>query len=367
MIKRRILEYVTSDKRITLRKTISRESGNVDLTIVIPIHNQRERVLLNLESILENATSKYELILIDDNSKDGTSKLLNQYLQESLLQKYSNCISIKYFTTSIPVYETKCDEFGIKRSMTEYVIEIQADMNVREKGFDSKLLALIKSNPKMLGISGRATHTFEELSFELLEKQTREKFDITGIIRAFVTQKRMILGRYRQRNLGQTDSRDMSYKVEDIFPDEYRFSQTGVAGWVGKTIDCIPSESDIYHAEIYLPYRERIWNGDTIIRGPMILRKSSYQMLEGFNTKSFFLGNDDHDLCLRAKVSGLVVGFTPMHFVAPLIHGTERSQKNLMNLTWRELHRCIRSKNLKRTPLFQHVSGLTGIIEKHLS
>ncbi len=51
-------------------------SSNLELSIVIPAHNEVaviENILLSLHSRLENEQLAFELIVVNDNSSDGTT------------------------------------------------------------------------------------------------------------------------------------------------------------------------------------------------------------------------------------------------------------------------------------------------------
>ncbi len=364
MLRHKLLEFLTSDNRLREIRKLSRGNTRAEICFLIPVHNQESRIAQNILSVLEMASLKFELIIINDKSNDHTKRLLVSFLNSELLTKYKNCVTIRYFQSSIPVYETKCDEFGIKKSTADYVIEIQADMQIREKGFDAKLLKILKKHPSLLGISGRATHNFENLNFNTLKKESNLKFDFPIIISRYLDQIKLNLKSVGKSHPDPDTNSQKMYLEKTIFPRELDFSERGEAGWMGKNIDLIPSDTEIFNKDIEVNYGGVLWCGQTIIRGPIILRKSIYYALGGFDTQSFYLGNDDHDLCARAQSKGYQMGFTPIHFVAPLSHGTERKRKSFKNLVWREIHRFARADKLEQSSLFKLLQLDSGMRQK---
>lgn len=53
------------------------------VSIIIPIYNAKKWIKDTIENILNQTYDNFELILVDDNSKDGTQKILKQYENKS--------------------------------------------------------------------------------------------------------------------------------------------------------------------------------------------------------------------------------------------------------------------------------------------
>lgn len=67
-------------------KTIINKSENIELSIVVPVYNEVDNVKLLVESIIntvELITNKFELIIVDDGSTDGTVKALKSIVKET--------------------------------------------------------------------------------------------------------------------------------------------------------------------------------------------------------------------------------------------------------------------------------------------
>ena len=64
---------------------------NIDLTIVLATLNEIENLPLlcsSIDSILSKQKIKYQLLFVDDNSKDGTGEFIINYCNKNPLSKY---------------------------------------------------------------------------------------------------------------------------------------------------------------------------------------------------------------------------------------------------------------------------------------
>ena len=69
------------------------ENQNIDLTIVLATLNEIENLPLlcsSIDSILTKQKIKYQLLFVDDNSKDGTREFIIDYCSKHPLSKYFN-------------------------------------------------------------------------------------------------------------------------------------------------------------------------------------------------------------------------------------------------------------------------------------
>lgn len=363
MITINILRYLTNNRRIKLVITHEKPEAEIDISVVIPVYNQENLIINNLESIMRSMGSRYEIVLINDKSTDYTEKRILDFLSTNPLEKYSNCSKFRYYKSDFPMYETKCDEYGISQSLGELVIEIQADMEIIEKGFDLRLKNAINSDPSIWAISGRATHSFRDISSHFLEKQSKNNLLLSEVLSQYWRQlKAMAYKESLRLRRNHQDFENFPQQAATTKIDE-TFESRGAAGWIGELIDDIPTDTSVFRERTRTREIDRLWIGDSVIRGPLIIKKQLYLQLGGFDIQAFFLGNDDHDLCLRGKKAGLKVGFFPVHFVAPLRFGSERKRKTLLNLIWKEVHRFARRKNLVNTELYR---GLITENGKHM-
>jgi len=72
--------------------------------------------------------------------------------------------------------------------------------------------------------------------------------------------------------------------------------------------------------------------GDTCNRGPWALCKEKLQALDYLDEQNFVLGDDDHDLNIRAKIKyGWVCGYVPIEIKSNLKEGSTRKNRDKKN------------------------------------
>ena len=137
-------------------------SGTIIYSVVIPIYNQEDIILDNLQSIIKNTLDNFEIILILDFCFDDTEKNIIEFL-ENYHSETSNFIQITIFKNEEkPLFETKCDNIGFKHSAGIYCIEIQADMKMIEMGYNLHLVKPFNLYDNIIAVSGRCAHNLYE-------------------------------------------------------------------------------------------------------------------------------------------------------------------------------------------------------------
>jgi glycosyltransferase involved in cell wall biosynthesis len=132
-------------------------------SIIIPIYNQENIIQQNLQSILNNTSNKlYEIILILDCCSDTTELMTITFINNISIKLYPLVTKILLLKSNTPLFETSADNLGCVCSQGEYILEIQADMEMTEYGYNMKLLAPFTLNENIIGISGRCCHSFDE-------------------------------------------------------------------------------------------------------------------------------------------------------------------------------------------------------------
>ena len=68
-------------------------------------------------------------------------------------------VQVKIFKNSyLPLFETKCDNIGFRCSTGIYCLEIQADMNMTEMGYNLQLTKPFHILDNVIAVSGRCAH-----------------------------------------------------------------------------------------------------------------------------------------------------------------------------------------------------------------
>jgi glycosyltransferase involved in cell wall biosynthesis len=341
------------------------------ITVIVPVFNQEEVIFKHLESIAFNMFHDFEFIIVNDNSFDQSSREVKRFM-EFLTAMPRKCKKISFFETRWPWFESRCDDFAIRNASGDFILEIQADMYIKEKYFDGRLITLLTSNPNLFAISCRGTQTLDPILRDLRENHGRimnDRIINLKTIRAFFSKiklgtltfflnalsKRKNL-KYFNNSVQVHDSvkpSNIKETLEKIFPDLSHGLTFDEAGFIGNLIDLLPYDSfSEISAQVELRFN-RIWVGDTIMRGPLFFSKKDYLEVGGFSTNAFFLGYDDHDLFLRVKKQGKTVGFTPIHFSSPSTLGNTRMRKSVSSKFWNKLHLFARRKHFFSSELYK--------------
>jgi glycosyltransferase involved in cell wall biosynthesis len=107
------------------------------VSIIVPCFNAVKYTKQCVESVLENSTYPYELILINNGSSDGTKKYLKNLKKKSEYLKKLRIINLK---SNYGV--AKAINIGISKSCGRYVCYINNDVIVTKKWFEGLVYAL---------------------------------------------------------------------------------------------------------------------------------------------------------------------------------------------------------------------------------
>jgi glycosyltransferase involved in cell wall biosynthesis len=251
-----------------------RDSSVPELTIVIPIFNQENGIIEVLRKIDTNTINSYDLILINDASTDSTLIMIDKYIEGLKKSEFSKVASVFLINNEVPIFETACDNQGFKLARTDYIIEIQSDIHIKEYGYDNKMIAAMR-NLNLGAVSGRLAH-----QFSFLDRLGWVKYPLMKM-------------RVRQGKI-----------LESV-------------GLIGPSIFFSTNKKIIPSDICYV--------ADTVARGPWLLKKKYLEELNYLDEKNFFLGNDDHDFHRRLrKIKNLKVGYVPIDIYSIASEGSTR-------------------------------------------
>jgi glycosyltransferase involved in cell wall biosynthesis len=353
-----------------IRSKVIRDINPV-CSIVIPVFNQAMHISEVLNSIIINMELDFELNILDDCSNDETCQVIFNFLNSYSLVN-SKLVSYKFYTSSKSLFEVTSEDFLIRKSEGEFIICVQSDMYINEKGFDLKFLNAFSKNDDIFILSGRGTHRFQRVFNDYRNGLGSDRsYSNNLFIHILILLRRtslMTLDKFVPRNVVKTISsfrQNISIKsskinnlelqklqlnstsdnpMASILPSEIDFKTSGEAGRLGSLI----SITEGIHSG------QKIWLSETVMRGPLFFRKKDYIELGGFDTRSFFQGFDEHDLILRAwlKIKKRA-GYLHVGFSSPLEIGTTRKPRTLLN-EFTILRRIIRIRGQrKRSMLYQ--------------
>jgi glycosyltransferase involved in cell wall biosynthesis len=241
-------------------------------TVVMPAFNHESVIRDSIEATAATATLPFDCIVVDDGSEDRTVERAKAFFESrpsSLLARAT------IMRNPVPVYETASDNLGFALAETEIIIEVQADILIREPGFDALFLRALATFPTPSAISGRCGHTFRSL---------RSGFGLGSL---------------------------------------FSSRSSEVVGLCGKAIET-PEAVD--------PIKGRLYRCETVNRGPWVLLKSDLERHGYLDERHFFQGNDDHDYHRRVfEAEGRRPLYVPISLDSPLAMGATRRRRTGLN------------------------------------
>ena len=96
-------------------------------SVIIPVYNVEKYLARCLDSLLNQDFKDYELVLIDDGSKDTSGQICDDYAK-----KYNNIIVIHHENRGVSLSR----EVGVNASHGEYLLFVDSDDSVREDYFE---------------------------------------------------------------------------------------------------------------------------------------------------------------------------------------------------------------------------------------
>jgi glycosyltransferase involved in cell wall biosynthesis len=130
----------------------------IEYSVVTPIFNQEDVIVQNVKSVIDTTRGFFEIILILDYCFDKTEERLLAFL-DSYTPSNPCLVQIKIFKNiEKPLFETACDNLGFRASVGTYCLEIQADMEMTEVGYNLELVKPFRLLPHVIAVSGRCAH-----------------------------------------------------------------------------------------------------------------------------------------------------------------------------------------------------------------
>jgi glycosyltransferase involved in cell wall biosynthesis len=259
-------------------KVISKNilNSKPEISVIIPVFNKHKIISEMLDKLIGSLTTDYELIIIDDASTDNSKEIINNYL------KYKNVNHI-FISTTVPIFETACDNLGFFLARGFYLLEVQSDMIIDDKGFDRRMIYALDNN-KFSSVGGRSCHSW----FDLLSIKKRIK---------------NILNLYSPLSLLLFGTKPVGYVGNQLYENK---------------LSRVTSLHEIYKA-------------DTNCRGPWLINKDLLNEIGPLNTDLFFNGFDDHDFNLRGSKIGYSAGYTPVLMACDKNEGSYIQAKSGVN------------------------------------
>lgn len=149
--------------------------------IVIPAHNEEAFIALTLQSLVEQTLLPSKIVVVDDNSTDNTSRIVNEFASKfpfiSLVQKTSEAIHLpgsKVIQAFHKGFETLDENYDV-------IVKLDADLILPSNYFET-IIDTFKSDSK-IGMAGGFAY-IEKNGDWILENLT-DKDHIRGAFKAY--------------------------------------------------------------------------------------------------------------------------------------------------------------------------------------
>jgi glycosyltransferase involved in cell wall biosynthesis len=123
------------------------------ISINLTIHNKDFLIENVLQGIKDNTESPYELLVVLDGCTDNSEEKTINFL------KNTN-INYKIFYAD-NVFETKANNIAAKNSENDYIIIVQDDMIINEKGWDRRLITPLQIYDDVFSVSANCAHDWQ--------------------------------------------------------------------------------------------------------------------------------------------------------------------------------------------------------------
>lgn len=133
-----------SDEEAVIKK------GKDLISVIIPTYNRIQYIEKAIDSVLQQSYKRFEIIVIDDSSTDGTKELFRtKYAEERRVRYYST----KRFRNILPGYKRK---IGYDKSRGDYLIFLDSDDYYLDQDFFAKVIEFYHTNPEYAMVGSNA-------------------------------------------------------------------------------------------------------------------------------------------------------------------------------------------------------------------
>jgi hypothetical protein len=265
--------------------------------VAIPVKNQQEIIFSVLQSLCVSIEREFLIGLLLDNCTDDTEREVHRFLDQAQ-QNYPNLKRFDLIKSAGELFESTCENVLFEFCTQEFFMSLQADIYLNDSEFLNTAISAFSQNLDLAGISGRARVAYKRDSGMASSLLLRIILRLPHLI---------TLKKYKKVFLGPATLKN---------------------GYFGEVAD---------HPKNFMRFtkkqRKTIYPGEAIIRGPIIWRSDVFRKLGSLNDIAFFLGRDDCDLSLRARINlDKFVAFLPTNSYSIKEFGTTRRERSAETL-----------------------------------
>ncbi len=113
------------------------------ISVIIPVYNQASKLKETLESLVKQSYQDFEVIIVNDGSKDGPEKSFQEFVEE-----YNPNNSFLFLNNSNNLGAPAARNRGFEQSQGEFILFCDADAVLKPEALEEMLKAL-KANKKV--------------------------------------------------------------------------------------------------------------------------------------------------------------------------------------------------------------------------
>jgi len=346
------------DFRIIQSIQINPSAGFPEIDIVITFFNHRKIVNKVLESVVDNSALILNLILIDDLSEDKTLSEIEKFVKRLVKNESREHCNVNRITVlqtkRKSIFEVMTSNLGLYFAITKFILFLQGDQLILENKFDLKLMKTLELNQDVFCVSGRGIHRFQDLEndFNKYKKDSNILRNYNKLNNFLVTIIKFISQYVVRREQFEPETTN---EVNDLESKISEFLKSGQAGELNDSFFNLPINNHKYSSVLF--------KGQTVMRGPIVYRTNDLASLGGFDSESFYLGFDEHELNLKAFLKiGKTCAFLRIKTYAIYAEGATRKRKSFNQIYLANMYKSERSNNLEKTYLSSNFKNKDKII-----
>lgn len=296
---------------------------SVEVSFVITIHNHGfilEKVLLG---IFSSAELKFEIIIVDDASKDNSYQILKKFLTNSKLP--DNLIKIVYVKNFFQKFEVASDNTGCKLAAGKYLCLVQGDMVLCDIGFDFRLVSLLTRFQSIGAISGKSVRLNGEKSIQNWMNSEGHGFKLPKL-------PRHIMSNILWKNVGSREYKKNFKKFtvpQEVYVQIENYSSSDHVDKAFYKLGEINYKNSSKGLHKNVINSNKLYTGRLINRGPIFMHRDSFKLGNGFDEEKFFQGWDDYEFCTNLLLAGKVVAYSPINFISEADWGAGLRKKSV--------------------------------------
>ena len=148
------------------------------VSVVMPVYNAGDFLVEAIESILNQTYQNFEFIIVDDNSTDGSNRIIKRYQK-----RYPKKIKLIQMTKTLNCGGDRCANEGIKLATGKYIARMDAD-DIAHKDRLTRQVSFLEKNPKVF-LLGSTAYVVDKNATLIGEK--KEPLSYTDIYRSYCT------------------------------------------------------------------------------------------------------------------------------------------------------------------------------------